>query len=140
MSNIDDDVQAHFDDLRAEDASHAPEFSALWRGAERQATVSVGPRPRTRGVWAGVLMAAAASAVIIAALRVEQERRSDVVADATIADTVPHVSITSWRSPTAGLLYQSQQMTFLSPSLFGSVLDGLVTPLAQPDSPKRGGL
>jgi len=141
VSSIDEELRAHFDDLRAEDRMRAPEFSALWsaadEGSEKRQAGS-GPRWRARPVWS---FAAAASVVIAASLLVQRAQRVEVASDATLADTVLYPSITSWRSPTDGLLRMSQLTTRTSPSLLGSVFDGVATPPIQPDTSKgRGGL
>jgi hypothetical protein len=133
MSSIDDEMRAQFDDLRAEDKSHAPEFSALLSGVAQHVNE---PRRRTRAVW---WFAAAASALVAATLVVQRVRQRDVILDSALAHTIPS-SITSWTSPTGGLLRTSQQTTITSPSIRRSVLDGVVAPPGQLKSSKRGGL
>jgi hypothetical protein len=139
VSSIDEELHAHFDDLRAEDRRLAPEFSALWSAAEAgsgKREAASGPRLRARPVWS---FAAAASFVIAAALLVQRTQRVEVANEAALADTVLYPNITSWRSPTDGLLRMSQRTTRTSPSILGSVFDGVAAPPIQPDTSKGGG-
>lgn len=135
MSSFDDETRAHFDDLRAEDSAHAPEFAALWRDAERRASAPASST-RVRGMW----WAAAASALIAATVLARRGPHEKGTGGAAVADTTGVPSITSWTSPTDGLLRMSQHMIRTSPSILGSVLDGVPTLPVQPDSSKRGGL
>ena len=147
MNSIDEELRAHFDDLRAEDRARAPEFSALWHegGSGKRQAASGGPertgaplsRWRGRSVW---WVAAAASVVITATVLVQRTQRVEVPSDTALADTVLYPSITSWTPPTDELLRMSQRTTQTSPSSLGSVLDGVATPPVQPDSSKRGGI
>jgi hypothetical protein len=140
VSPNDDEVRAHFDDLRAEDRAVAPEFSALWSEAERRAHAPP-TRSRMRSRMRVAWWLAAASAIIAATLLVQRARRRDTLSDAAIAGSMPYPNVTSWTSPTDGLLRMSRRTTLASPSLRQSVLDGVATPLPmQPNSPKRGGL
>jgi hypothetical protein len=135
MSLFDDETRVHFDDLRAEDRAHAPEFSALWRDVERRASA---PAPRrVRGVW---WLAAAASALIAATVLLRRAPSEKGTRAASVADAVVSPSITSWTSPTDELLRMAQQTTITSPSILGSVLDGVPTLPVKRDSSKRGGL
>lgn len=133
MSSFDEETRAHFDDLRAEDSAHAPKFSTLWSDAGRRASPPAVVR-RARGTW---WLAAAASALIAATVLVARRPPHETQ---TVADTVGYPSIVSWTSPTDGLLRMSQQSTMTSPSILGSVLDGVPTLPVKPDSSKRGGL
>jgi hypothetical protein len=136
VSLNDDEVRAHFDSLRAEDRAGAPKFTTLRSEAERS-----GHAPPTRSRIRAVWWLAAASAIIAATLLVQRARRGDDLSDAALAASMPHPSITSWTSPTDGLLRMSQRTTLASPSLRQSVLDAVATPLpVQPNSLKRGGL
>jgi len=135
MNSPDDELRAHFDDRRAEDAVDAPAFAAMWSDVERRASATVWRRPN-RAVWWGV---AAATALISATLIVRLVDRSRQSVAAAIADSAGYSSILLWRSPTDGLLRASQR-TGAAPSVFGSVLDGVTAPSAQSDPSKRGGL
>jgi hypothetical protein len=136
VTSFDDETRAHFDDLRAEDSAHAPEFSALWRDAEHRANALPSSRRVHRTWW----LAAAASAIVAATLLVRQATHEKGTGDAAVADTTGYPSIVSWTSPTDGLLRMSQQQTITSPSILGSVLDGVPTLPMKPDLSKRGGL
>jgi hypothetical protein len=146
VSSIDEELRAHFDDLRAEDRARAPEFSALWQEAgsgKRQAASGGQDRTaaplqgwRARPVW---LLAAAASVVIAATVLVQRAQRLEVTSDGALADSVSY--LTSWTSPTDGLLRMSQRTNRSSPSLLGSVFDGVATPPVTTDTSKgKGGL
>jgi hypothetical protein len=135
MNSPDDEIRAHFDDRRAEDAVDAPAFSTMWSDVERRASAPVSRRPN-RAVWLGV---AAAAALISATLVVRSADRSRQPVAATIADSAEYPSIVSWTSPTDGLLRASQRAG-AAPSVFGSVLDGVTAPPASSDSSKKGGL
>lgn len=135
MSLLDDETRAHFDDLRAEDSAHAPQFSTLWRDAERRARAPASSR-RVRGMW----WLAAASVLVAATVLVRRATHEKGTGGAAAADTVGYPDITSWTSPTDALLRMSQQTTIISASILGSVLDGVPTLPMKPDSSKRGSL
>ena len=135
MNSPDDEIRAHFDDRRAEDAVGAPAFSAMLSDVERRASATVSHRPNRAVWWA----AAAAIALITATLIVRPANRSTHPVAATIADSAEYPSIVTWRSPTEGLLRASRQ-TGTQPSVFGSVLDGVTAPPTSSDSSRKGGL
>ena len=148
MSSIDEELRAHFDDLRAEDRARAPAFSALWHEAEsgKREAPSGGLEPAGaplspwlgRPVW---WFAAAASVVIAATVLVQRTQRIDVASDTALADTVVYSGIMAWTSPTDGLLRMAQGTTRTSTSLLGSVFDGVAAPQVQSEPSKvRGGL
>ena len=136
MTSSDDEIRSHFDDRRAEDAADAPAFSAVLGNADRQAIAPAGGRRPVGVAWWGV---AAAAAVIVATVIVRPAWRSAAPSAAAVADSAEYPSIVSWTSPTAGLLRASQQPG-TTPSVFGSVLDGVTTPPASSDSSRKGGL
>ncbi len=136
MTSPDDEIRSHFDARRAEDAADAPAFSAVLGNAERQA---IAPMSGRRPVGAAWLAAAAVAAVIVATVIVRPSGRSTAPSAAAVADSAEYPSIVSWTSPTAGLLRASQQ-TGATPSVFGSVLDGVTAPPTSSDSSRKGGL
>ena len=132
----DDEIRSHFDDRRTEDAADAPAFSAVLGNADRQAFAPAGGRRPVGVAWWGI---GAAAAVIVATVIVRPAWRSAASGAAAVADSAEYPSIVSWTSPTAGLLRASQQPG-TTPSVFGSVLDGVTTPPASSDSSRKGGL
>jgi len=136
MISPDDEIRSHFDDRRAEDAADAPAFLAVLGNADRQAIAPVSGRRPVGVAWWG---AAAAAAIVVATVIARPAWRSIAPSAAAVADSVEYPSIVSWTSPTAGLLRPSQQ-TGTTPSVFGSVLDGVTTSSASSDSSRKGGL
>jgi hypothetical protein len=148
VSSIDEELRAHFDDLRAEDRARAPQFSALWHeggsGKREAASGGLEPTGAPLSTWPGRPVwwfAAAASVVIAAMVLVQLTQRVEVASDTALSDTVLYSGIMAWTSPTDGLLRMSQRTTRTSTSLLGSVFDGVAAPAAQSDTSKgRGGL
>ena len=119
MTIYDDELRAHFGDLRAEDAAAAPVFALPPASAPR-------PSRSSRAVWL-----AAAAVVAIAATLVVLRERPRVNASVVRIDS----SVLNWASPTDGLLRDARALTSRASapsSVFGSVLDGA-------GSPSKGG-
>jgi len=107
-------LRAHFERLRAHDLAHTPAFRAVVQDARARST-TVHPRP----AWLASL-AAAALVVLSLGIAIYQRR-----VEAPIANRgTPTVTITTWKSPTDGLLRISGQELFAPPSVLSSVLDG----------------
>ena len=109
----DDELRASFHQLREEDVTRAPAFPALLEHAE-----SVAPRPIRRSAPTRTfrLLAVAAGIVLVLGAIREIRRR----ARATSGATVP--SITTWTSPTQGLLRTSDRELLAPSPLLSSVL------------------
>jgi hypothetical protein len=117
----DDDLRARFAELRDDDRAHAPEFGALWRRAELRAQTMA--RPRTlRVTW----ILAAAGIVVTVGILFQQSR------DVRTRGSISRATISSWRSPTAGLLRMPGVELFAPPAIFSSILDGATGATVQP--------
>lgn len=118
MKHTDEDqLRSHFQSLRDGERVHAPPFRAAWDGAARRAVLA--PRARI----ATVLWLTAAAGVVLA-VGVTLRQSSD-------RDLPP--SITSWTSPTAGLLRTpGVELLGASPTLRTSILDRVVPAPVQP--------
>ena len=122
MTEINDnELRARFSAVRDQDSRVAPEFRQLWNDAEKSALThrSVN-RSNTR--WAAV----AAAILIAAALLVGKAR--DLRRD---QQTASAQTITTWQSPTAGLLQPPARDLLAPPPLLSSVFDGVVSPTLQ---------
>lgn len=97
MTIGDDELRAHFDDLRAEDDAAAPAFDP-----PRPVTV---PRRLRRSVWLGAAAMIAVAAGLVA-LRARAHRKPVTV------QIDP--SVLTWTSPTDGLLQAARQLTSTS--------------------------
>ena len=123
MSDVnDDELRARFSALRKHDTYAEPDFREMLGKAERTRT---GPAPiPSRVRWIPI----AATIVLGAALLIGKTcRHSDT--RAPISD-VP--SITSWQSPTAGLLNTPSRALLDPPSLLSSVFDGVTQTTVPP--------
>ena len=120
MNDInDDELRSRFDALRKDDGRDAPEFSALWNRARvSQLTDRRGSRSSPR--WVAV----AAGFLIVAALVVGEARylKSD---RQRAGEALP---ISTWQSPTAGLLQPPARDLLAPPPLLSSVFDGVAPP------------
>ena len=109
----DEDLRARFAELRDDDRAHAPEFGPLWKRAELRAQTT--SRKRTlRVAW----IVAAAGIVVTVSVLVQQSR--DVQTEGSISGA----TISSWKSPTAGLLRTSGIELLAPPPILTSILDG----------------
>lgn len=117
MTMLDDELHAHFRELRDDDAMTAASFDAVRAVAGNRA----GRRRTSRGArsawWlaAAVIVVVAGSAV---ALRAWRGRRAGGVAQIRL-------DVLNWRSPTDALLRQSRAIAGVSQPILGSVLDGV---------------
>ena len=125
----DGELRALFDELRRDDASHAPPFRP------------VGREPldihRTQRRHLPVLLWFAAAACVLLAVGLFVRRASDhpsVRSTSFAGDTT--ATIHNWSSPTAALLRVPGREILAPRPLFSSVLDGAATALA----PHKGGL
>ena len=124
MSNIhDDELRARFAALRNHDSYAEPGFREMLVEAERARTRPTPTPSRVRwiAVAAGIVLGAA---LLIGKARQHNNARSDI-------GEVP--SITSWQSPTAGLLTTPSRALLDPPPLLSSVFDG-VTQTALPQT------
>ena len=112
MRPIDDELRTRFDELRDADRASAPEFRAMWDAAQLRQGRSWKP------VWMWSAIATAAAAAVVVAVSVSQRwgQNEDVVE--------PALTISTWTSPTAGLLRTTSTTALVKPSTLGSVLDG----------------
>jgi hypothetical protein len=109
----DEDLRSRFAELRDDDRAHAPEFGPLWKRAELRAQTT--SRKRTLHVaW----ILAAAGIVVTVSVLVQQSR--DVPTEGSISGA----TISSWRSPTAGLLRTPGSELLAPPPILTSILDG----------------
>jgi hypothetical protein len=132
MSAPDDQIEALFADLRAEEMAQAPRFSALWIEAGESAAAMTRPARVSRVWW----YAAAASAVIAAAVVAGYLSHDDPRVDESLPEVAAYPSIESWSAPTDALLKHARGATVAPPAAFGSVLDGLATDLRSSNSYK----
>jgi len=110
----DDELRLSMNALRAHDAMHAPRFEAMWQRAASRARPSRAKRVSLM-IAAGL---AAALVLVTFALRISE-------APITPARSKTHVTIHTWRSPTASLL-RSPSSELLAPQpILSSVLDPL---------------
>ena len=109
----DDELRASFHQLRVDDVARAPEFRTLFESAG-----SVASRPARRFGSSRTLriVAAAAGMVLVLGIAREISRRVRV----TRAALVP--AITTWTSPTQGLLRTSDRELLAPSPLLSSVL------------------
>jgi hypothetical protein len=106
----DDELRACFHKLRDHDAAHLPDFPAMTR--------RLAPRARRSATPALVWLGAAACLILVAAsaIRWTGDRA---------AGRIEPPGITTWRSPTAGLLDVSGRELLSPTPILSSVLDGV---------------
>jgi hypothetical protein len=109
----DDELRTAFHQLRGNDVARAPEFRALFESAERVAS-----RPARRFASRRKLRMIAAAAGLLLVLGVAHEisRRGHVARAALVP------AITTWKSPTEGLLRTSDRELLAPSPLLTSVL------------------
>jgi len=114
----DDDLRGRFSGLRQQDRRHEPQFREVLNRAELRNRDDAGSAPTLR--WITV----AASIVIAAGVVITKGRDRDD--QRPVATGVPGVpAITSWQSPTAGLLQTPSRALLAPPPLLSSVFDGV---------------
>jgi hypothetical protein len=120
----DEELRTSFSTLRQEDAHATPSFQALVDGARSHPTMVV-----RRFAWRKLRALTAAAAIIVIALVAAREiaRRARPRAS-TLATAA---SITTWTSPTRGLLRTSSRELLAPSPVLRSVL-GDITPLPVP--------
>ena len=109
----DDELRASFPQLREDDVTRAPASISLLEHAESFAPRPI-RRPPSRRRFR--LLAAAAGIVLVLGVTREIIRRAHAARDATV------LSITTWRSPTQGLLRTSDRELLAPSPLLSSVL------------------
>ena len=115
MSEIkDDDLRRRFSTLRQQDQRHEPQFREVLNRAELR-----GEKAGSAPTWRWI--AVAASIVIAAGVVITKARDRDD--ERPVAIGVP--AITSWQSPTAGLLQTPSRALLAPPPLLSSVFDGV---------------
>jgi hypothetical protein len=118
--NPDDDLRAQFDARLGVERMAVPDFRSLIDRAECRADVRQQSRRRS-GAWVALSLAAAAVVVLATGLVVHRTReRSSIQA------------LSTWRSPTAGLLRTPGTALLQPRDVFTSVLDGAASMAAQP--------
>jgi hypothetical protein len=117
----DEELHARFADLRDDDRAHAPEFRALWERAELRARIS----EPSRAVRVAAILAAA-GIVLTAGMLFQRSR------DLATRGGISPVTISDWRSPTAGLLRTPAMELLAPPAIFSSILDGATRATVQP--------
>jgi anti-sigma-K factor RskA len=116
------ELRARFEALRAADERAAPGFRAVLARVARDRALASPGTTRSRRRWRSplaILMAAAATVVLVAGLTRSFRRRN----------FVPE-PLSTWTSPTASLLQTPGSQLLTSPSLMPSALDHLTTTLA----------
>jgi hypothetical protein len=127
----DDDLRARFGALGAEEAARAPEFrSVLERVPARRRSATSSRSVMLLGLAAAAVLAVATGVAI-------RGRRTGepltLVADSTPSRAPAEPSITTWTSPTAGLLRTSGSMLLSAPPpIHSSILDGAFPTPAEP--------
>ncbi len=118
MTDInDDDLKARFDALHDYDAMNAPEFRALvdYARSRRQAN--------QRSAARAALSLAAAAAVIVLGVALAVGKLHESGGRTSAVTAAP--TITSWQSPTAGLLETHAKDLMAPPPLLSSVFDSV---------------
>jgi hypothetical protein len=108
MRVIDDELRRRFGDLREADRESMPSFQGMVETARL-------PEPRR---WRTTWTWAAAAAVLIVGIGAGWRWT-------TRAASEPALTISTWQSPTAGLMRTSLPGASVQSPTFGSVLDGL---------------
>jgi hypothetical protein len=127
----DDELRARFAALRAEEAARAPEFRAVH---ERVLARGRSAAPSRSAMLLGLAAAAVLAVATGVAFRGRRTGvRSTLVADSTPSRPFREPSITSWTSPTAGLLRTSGSALLADPPpVHSSILDGAFPTPAEP--------
>jgi hypothetical protein len=125
VNQPDEELQRRFRSLRDNDRARVPSFRETWDAASRRQPAA----PRWR--LPPALALAAAAGVVLAVglvLRGSRDRGSArLLADSTINAQLVAPSITTWTSPTAGLLRTpGVELLGAPPALRASILDRVV--------------
>ena len=119
MTDInDDELRSRFNALRTQDGRGEPEFGEMLDRARRSARTD---RPR---FGSSVRWAAIAAGILIAATLLAGKAR-DLGRKQQLAEVM---AITTWQSPTAGLLEPPARGILAPPPLLSSVFDGVTSP------------
>ena len=123
MTGMDDDeLRARFRTLREMHGRVEPEFRAMLNRAARSShTDRSGIRSNTRWVAVAAVILIAAALIVGKAPDLRREPQA-ILADHTI---------TTWQSPTAGLLQPPARGLLAPPPLLSSVFDGVASPTLQ---------
>ena len=115
----DDELRARFNALRRQDGRSEPEFHAM---LDRARTSARTERPRFGSSmrWAAIAAGVLIAAILWAGKARDFGRKQQV--------TVEAMAITSWQSPTAGLLQPLARDILAPPPLLSSVFDGVTSP------------
>ena|SRR5438132_1886320 len=114
----DDDLRGRFSGLRQQDRRYEPQFREVLNRAELRNRDDAGSAPTLRWIAVAACIVIAAGVVITKARDRDDER--------PVATGVPGVpAITSWQSPTAGLLQTPSRALLAPPPLLSSVFDGV---------------
>ena len=131
MNDIDDDeLKARFDALHDYDAMNEPEFRALldYAQSRRQAN--------QRSAARAALSLAAAAAVIVLGVALAVGKLHDSSGRTSAVTAAP--TITSWQSPTAGLLETHAKDLMAPPPLLSSVFDSVTQMTSKTNSQTEG--
>jgi hypothetical protein len=116
MNEINDEqLRARFDALGSQDRRHEPEFRQVWNRAELAARNAVPAFP-SQLRW--IVAVAAIVLAVVGVAKARNARDDRPVAMRTSA-------ISSWQSPTAGLLQTISRDLLAPPPLLSSVFDGV---------------
>ena len=108
-------MRGRFSGLRQQDRRHEPQFREVLNRAELRDRDEAGSGPTLRWIAVAACIVIAAGVVITKARDRDDERPG--------ATGVP--AITSWQSPTAGLLQTPSRALLAPPPLLSSVFDGV---------------
>jgi anti-sigma factor RsiW len=127
----DDELRARFAALRVEEAMRAPDF----RGIRERVSGRARTRPRLRPA---VILGLAAAAALVLATGVALHGIRNAALPPLVADSTPSGAgagplITTWTSPTAGLLRTSaSELLSAPPPIRSSILDGVASAPTKP--------
>lgn len=118
----DDELRARFSALREQHARVEPEFRAMLNRAARSShTDRSGIRSNTRWVAVAAVILIAAALIVGKAPDLRKKQQATLAAQ----------TITTWQSPTAGLLQPPARDLLAPPPLLSSVFDGIASPTLQ---------
>lgn len=115
----DDELRSRFEALRKKDGRSEPQFHEMLDRARGSAQTEL-PRFGASMRWAAIAAGTLIAAVLLAGKARELGREQQVTAEA--------MAITSWQSPTAGLLQPLAPDILAPPPLLSSVFDGVTSP------------
>ena len=118
----DDELRARFRALREQHGRIEPEFRAMLKRAARSShTDRSGIRSNTRWIAVAAVILIAAVLIVGKAPDLRREHQATLAAQ----------TITTWQSPTAGLLQPPARDLLAPPPLLSSVFDGVASPTLQ---------